>query len=84
MPRGAILHNYIKNEVLPLNIAMDDLGIRESPDEVVITAYEGSSDFTVEWLQFNSIRKFYCSTDFLSVAVDRKSYHSVSYYASAR
>lgn len=77
------LHNYIKNEVLPLNIAMDDLGIEEiTEDEVVITAYEFKLDDLLQSNGFNSTASeiILLNRSLLSVAVNRKSYLLMSYY----
>ncbi|KAK6462790.1 hypothetical protein DFJ63DRAFT_323056 [Scheffersomyces coipomensis] len=76
------LWKYINNEVLPLNIALDELTIEEiTEDDVVITAYEyklnelaQSSGFVTTTSEIVFLNK-----SLLSVAVNRKSYLLLNY-----
>lgn len=80
---SSTLREYIRNEVLPLGIAMDDLGIEEiTEDEVVITAYEFKLDDVLQSNGFNSTASeiLLLNRSMLSVAIHRKSYVLMSYY----
>lgn len=77
------LQKYIKNEVLPVSLAMDDLGIEEiTEDEVVITAFEFKLDDLLQSNNFNPTASevLLLNRSLLSVAVNRKSYQLMSYY----
>lgn len=69
------LFKYLINEVLPVNLAITELGIEEiTEDEVVITAYEFKVDELVELNELNTANKA-----LLSLAINRKSFILMSY-----
>ena len=80
--KSSNLWKFINNEIIPLNIALDELNIEEiTEDDVVITAYEFKLDDT---LQANGFRNdaseiLFLHKALLSVAVNRKSYLLLNY-----
>lgn len=75
------LRNYLDKEILPMNLALEELSIEEiTEDEVVITAFEFRLD---EVLQANNFRitneVTFLYKCLLSVAVIRKSYILMNY-----
>ncbi|KAK6199551.1 uncharacterized protein RJT21DRAFT_47941 [Scheffersomyces amazonensis] len=76
------LWEYIHNEIVPLNIALDELTIEEiTEDDVVITAYEYRLDELAQATGFSSSANeiAFLNKSLLSVAVNRKSYLLLNY-----
>jgi ubiquitin carboxyl-terminal hydrolase 25/28 len=76
------LHEFIVTEIVPLDIALDELNIEEiTEDDVVITAYEFKLDDVLQTNGFNAdgdeINLLHKSL--LSVAINRKSYLLLNY-----
>ncbi|ODV82030.1 ubiquitin-specific protease [Suhomyces tanzawaensis NRRL Y-17324] len=76
------LTNFIDNEIIPLELALEELGVEEiTEDEVIITAYEFGLDEVMQSNGFNSSspKVSLLSKSLLSVAVNRKSYLLLNY-----
>lgn len=80
--RSEKLINFLDTEIVPLELALEGIGIEEiTEDEVVITAYEFRLDETLQSQGLNPISdevKF-LHRALLSVAVNRKSYLLLDY-----
>lgn len=77
-----VLDDYLKKEVIPVNLAIEELGIEEiTEDEVVITAYEFKLDDILTSNGFNADagEVQYLNKSLLSVALFRKSYLLLNY-----
>lgn len=76
------INEFLKKEIIPLNLAIDELNIEElTEDEVVITAYEFKMDDTLTSNGFNtnSNEVTFLNKALLSVAFHRKSYILMNY-----
>lgn len=77
-----IINEYLRKEVIPVNLAIEELGIEEiTEDEVVITAYEFKLDDILTSNGFNADagEVQYLNKSLLSVALYRKSYLLLNY-----
>lgn len=80
--RSPSLLSYINKEIIPLEIALDELNIEEiTEDEVVVTAYEFKLDDILQSNGFNSNSDevTLLHNSLLSVAINRKSYLLMDY-----
>lgn len=80
-----VLFAYIANELIPTQIALDELHIQEvTEDEVVVTAFEFRLDEVMQSANFdrNNADVVFLKKCLLSIAVGRKSYILMSYIES--
>lgn len=79
---SSTISDFMKKEIIPLNMAVDELSIEElTEDEVVITAYEFKMDdiLTSNGFNTNSSDVTLVNKALLSVAFHRKSYLLMNY-----
>lgn len=83
--KSPALFDFIANELIPSQVALDELRIEEvTEDEVVVTAFEFRLDEVMQSVNFdrNNAEVLFLQRCLLSIAVGRKSYILMNYIES--